>query len=330
MTDAGTTDARTTDASPTDASTTDASTTDASTTDASSTDGGSACEVVTVVNNGLAVGLTSAYDMPAKTAEALSYSTCGQKLTFSASKNPADTVVKLSPTGGATQLFGIWASDTSGHQTSAETYALIQTQTGPACAPVAIAYSGLVVDVSHGPVELPAAVIDAGSSTRAGCPGASSPLKLSIGISGGTLANSISLSDKSSATTLVTLEVSDGVNSTRVETYVLVQANVTPKTPGACAPAPVAMNGLAVGLPPSGAAGIPVRSFERGSVDRCSAGGLVRAMRRAGDTTPVDFSADTIKVSCKDSGTQIIEYHIRDNNSATTYVESYALVQGCP
>lgn len=295
------------------------------------------CGPTPIVYNGFAIALPSSGSVvvDAQLFDAGSIDGCNSgSLTFSFSSDVNDTFRTFDCNDSPDVLVDIWVTDMNGNQNFANTYAILQNfppQCPPTigtCGPAAIAYNGLALDISAGPVTLLAQDIDAGSLDV--CNSGSLTYEIAPAESGAYGAGLV-IDCNSDPLVMVNLRVTDDFgNQSIAETYVLINdgqgfcSGNSPITP--CGPTPFIMNGLAIALPPGGTAALPASSVFLGFADGCNNGNIQTTIARGGSIP--DFGSTSVAVDCSDAGSAIlIDGFIQDDAGSITFASTFVLVQ---
>ena len=295
------------------------------------------CTPSPVVYNGLAVSLppSGSISLPASVFDAGSIDECGTGgLIFSYSTDTGDThkTFDCNIVGNTVEV-DIWVTDLNGGQTYARTFVLIQDKLAACpplsldCGPIPIAYNGLSVDISAGPVTIPAEAFEAGSIDQC----ATGQLSVEVGFPGsGEFDGEITFDCNSVPISLIELRVTDALgNQNSVETYITVsdgQDYCGGNSPiSTCGPAPVLMNGLVVALPGNGQVYLPESALFIDAIDGCSTGNLSTTIAKEG-VSP-NYQLNTLFINCYDVGTMLVSGYVRDLNGNEASAESYILVQ---
>lgn len=297
----------------------------------------SQCGPTPIVHNGFAISLppSGSVAVDAQLFDAGSIDGCASGgLTFSYSSDPNDTFRTFDCNDSPSILVDIWVTDINGNQNFVNTYAILQNlpaecpPSNGSCGPVAIAYNGLSIDISAGPVTLNATDFDAGSLDLCN----TGSLTYEIGFSAnGFFDHALIIDCNSGLFPLIYLRVTDDLgNQSIVETYLIINdildycGGNSPITP--CGPAPILMNGLAVALPPSGTIDLPTSSVFLGFVDGCNNGNIQTTI--TSDGNGFDFGNTSIPLDCSDAGTALlIEGYIQDAAGSITFSTTYVLIQ---
>lgn len=294
------------------------------------------CGPAPIIYNGLSLSLppSGTVNLPASIFDAGSIDECGSgALTFSFSDDESNQLQAIDCNTSPNKSVDVWVTDQNGNQNYASSYLIIQNQvavcppSGAGCSPVAIAYNGLSIDISAGPVTLAATDFDAGSLDV--CNTGSLTAEVSFS-SSNFFESSITFDCGLGFSTIVYLKVTDGFgNQSIVETYIKVRDNQDfcgGNSPiSTCGPSPVLMDGLAVALPVNGTIDLTPEAVFLQQTDGCGNGNIQTALADSGGF--FDFNNPIISFSCGDQGAFIIRGYIKDNAGNTTYAETFVLVQ---
>lgn len=297
------------------------------------------CTPTPVVYNGLvaSLGPDGTVSLPAAVFDAGSRAGCNSGgMTFSYSADSLDTHKTFDCSSvGNTEVVDIWVTNLAGGQTFARTFVLIQDKLGVCsavtldCGPSLIVYNGLSIDISAGPLTIPATIFAAASIDQC----QTGQLSLEVGFSGsGVFGGHITFDCNSNPFNAVEIRVTDALgNQNIVETFVSVsdeQDYCGGNSPiSNCGPAPVLVSGLVIALPfpATGQINLPQPNLFIDAIDGCGSGSLRTTITESGGTP--NYQQNRFALYCDDIGTKLVTGYVQDLNGNEAFAESYVVVQ---